>query len=91
MQRVEGKDMGDVLLYALSTCVWCKKTKAFLNELGVAYRYVDVDLVPAAERDAVVAQVARWNPNRNFPTLVIRNSRVIVGFRPEEIEGALRQ
>lgn len=87
--EVSGTDRGEVFLYALSTCVWCKKTKALLNELGVAYRYVDVDLVPAAEQGEVMAQVARWNPQRNFPTLVINQTTVIVGYKPEQIQEAL--
>jgi len=89
--EVPGTDHGEVFLYALSTCVWCKKTKALLNELGVAYRYVDVDLVPAAEQGEVLAQVARWNPQRNFPTLVIKQARTIVGFKPDEIKEALER
>jgi len=89
--EVPGTDRGEVFLYALSTCVWCKKTKALLNELGVAYRYVDVDLVPAAEQGEVLAQVARWNPQRNFPTLVINQARTIVGFKPDEIKEALER
>lgn len=91
IQVVPGKDCGDVFLYALSTCVWCKKTKALLNELGVAYRYVDVDLVAPGEREAVMREVARWNPQRNFPTLVIDGRTVIVGFKPEQIREALKQ
>ena len=41
IKHVDGKDKGKVFLYALSTCGWCKKTKAFLNEQGVEYSYVD--------------------------------------------------
>lgn len=89
VHRVDGQDRGDVLLFALSTCVWCRRTKALLQELGVAYRYVDVDLVPPEEQQEVMEQVARWNPQRNFPTLVIRNSQVIVGYQPERIREAL--
>lgn len=89
VHRVDGQDRGDVLLFALSTCVWCRRTKALLQELGVAYRYVDVDLVPAEEQEEVLAQVARWNPQKNFPTLVIRNSQVIIGYQPERIREAL--
>jgi len=32
--RVAGKNKGQILLYALSTCVWCKKTKQLLDQLG---------------------------------------------------------
>ncbi len=91
VQSVSGKDCGDVFLYALSTCVWCKKTKALLNELGVAYRYVDVDLVTPEERETVMREVARWNPQRNFPTIVIDQHQVIVGFKPEQIREALKR
>ena len=34
-----------LLVYALSTCVWCKLTKQFLNDNNVEYEYVDVDLL----------------------------------------------
>jgi len=27
MTHVDGKNKGKIMLYALSTCVWCKKTK----------------------------------------------------------------
>ena len=33
--HVDGKEASKVMLYTLSTCVWCKKTKARLKELGV--------------------------------------------------------
>jgi len=66
IKHVSGKDKGKVFIYALSTCGWCKKTKAFLNEQGVEYSYVDVDLVPAAEQDGVVQEIKRWNRRPRF-------------------------
>ena len=30
-------------MYALSTCIWCKKTKQMLKDLGVDYTFEDVD------------------------------------------------
>jgi len=87
--HIPGQNRGEVFMYALSTCVWCKKTKAFLGELGVEYRYVDVDLVPEAEKDQVVADLARWNPARNFPTIVVNGRTVIVGFHPERVKEVL--
>ena len=87
--RVEGRKAGDILMYALSTCVWCKRTKKLLSELGVEYFYVDVDLLQGDERKAVMQEVARWNPARSFPTLVIDQSRSIVGFDEQRIREAL--
>lgn len=34
MVHVKGKGTGKVILYALSTCVWCKNAKKLLIELG---------------------------------------------------------
>ena len=35
--------------YAMSTCVWWKKTKRLLDELGLEYSYVDVDVLAKEE------------------------------------------
>lgn len=78
-----------VLFYGLSTCIWCKRTRQFLESNNVAFDFVYVDLLSGAEREAVVAQVRRWNPSVSFPTLVIDGKRCIVGYRPEEIQEAL--
>jgi glutaredoxin-like protein NrdH len=89
INKVEGKDKGQVMLYALSTCGWCKKTKGLLNELGVSYTYTDVDTLTGAERESVMDEVRKWNPACSFPTLVINGSNCIVGFVEEEIRDAL--
>jgi glutaredoxin len=87
--HVEGKNRGKVMLYALSTCGWCKKTKALLNELGVAYDYTDVDLLRGNEQTAAIGQVQRFNPDRNFPTIVIDDKKCIVGFKEDELRKTL--
>jgi glutaredoxin len=78
-----------VLFYGLSTCIWCRRTRQFLESNDVAFEVVYVDLLQGAEREAVVEQVRRWNPSVSFPTLVIDNRRCIIGYRPEEIQEAL--
>ena len=88
-KHVAGKDSGRVMLYALSTCIWCKKTKALLDELGVAYDYEYVDLLQGQEKTEVMDIVRRWNPACSFPTLVVKD-RCIVGFREDDIRKALR-
>lgn len=77
------------MLYALSTCVHCKKTKEFLNELGVAYDYLFVDHLSRAEMDEIIKQIEKFNPRCSFPTLVINDSITIVGSRMDEIREAL--
>ena len=80
VHHVDGKDVGRVMMYALSTCVWCKKTKALLNSLGVAYDYVDVDLLTGRERTDTVNEISRWNASRSFPTIVVNGETAIVGY-----------
>ena len=77
-----------VYLYALSTCGWCRKTKALLQELGVEYDFVDVDLSDGPERDRAREELATLNPRRSFPTLVIGDV-VVVGFDAGKIKKAL--
>jgi Glutaredoxin and related proteins len=50
MQYVPGDDHHKVVLYALSTCGWCARTKQLLTDLGVEFSYVYVDLLPAMNR-----------------------------------------
>ena len=89
LQHKVGKKKGNIMLYTLSTCVWCKKTKALLNDLQADYHYVDVDLLADADKDKAVKEITKWNPACSFPTLVIDNDRCIVGFKEHEIRELL--
>lgn len=89
MKHVPGAERGEITLFALSTCVWCGKTKALLNELGIAYDFEDVDLLADGERDRAVAAIARWNPGVSFPTLVFADKDAIIGFDEVRIREAL--
>lgn len=90
LMHVPGKKVGHIMLYALSTCPWCQKTKRLLDELGVDYYYEDVDLLEGDERRDVMSDVERWNPGRSFPTMVVNDTRCIIGFKEDEIRSALK-
>lgn len=82
-------DQPKVFLYALSTCGHCRNTKRLLDEHGVKYDSVDVDLLPKDEMKKAIEEVRKFNPQTSFPTLVIDDSKVIVGYRELEIMEAL--
>ena len=84
--QVDGRDFGDVKIYALSTCGWCKKTKAYLKEHGIKYAYVDVDLLEGEQRSQARAEQTRFNPAGSFPTIVINGKDCIVGFDEERLD-----
>lgn len=91
VEHVSGKNAGDIKVYALSTCPWCKKVKQLLNDLGVEYSFVDVDLLTGPDREKTIGIIRKWNPSVSFPTLVVNNSKCIVGFKESEIKEALKE
>ena len=78
-----------VVLYALSTCGWCRRAKKMLEEHDVEYELVYVDQLEGDEKEAAVSVVAKWNPRRSFPTLVVDDRVGVGGFKPEQIKEAL--
>lgn len=77
-----------VKMYTLSTCHHCKAAKQLLSGCGVAFEFTDVDLLSGAEREAMLAEVRRLNPECSFPTIVI-GEQVIVGNDETKIRKAL--
>jgi len=78
-----------VVFYGLSTCVWCKRTRKFLEESEVQFDFIYVDLLEGDEREAVKDEVREWNPAISFPTVVIDDDQCVIGFRTEQIAEAL--
>ena len=77
-----------VKMFTLSTCSHCKATKNFFDTCSVQYEFTDVDLLPLAERDAILKDVKKINPRCTFPTIII-GDQVIVGFHEDKIKKAL--
>ena len=88
-EHVYGIKKGKIVLFALSTCVWCKRTKQFLSNIGVEYDYVFVDRLAGQEKNDTIKEMEKWNPRCSFPTLVINDEKCIIGFKEDEIREAL--
>ena len=78
-----------VMLYALSTCGWCKKARAFLDENSVKYDYVYVDLLSGEEKERVMAEVSKWNPRLSFPTVVVDDRESVAGYKEDRLREVL--
>ena len=90
MEHVDGPvKPGKVILYALSTCPWCKKTRALLEELGVAYDYEYVDLAPTARQNEIESEIAALGGRPSYPAIIFEG-RILTGYRPDEIKTMLR-
>ena len=87
--HLSGINRGKVVMYGLSTCVWCKKTRQLLTDLGVDFEYIYVDNLDGDEEEKVIQVVKRFNPSVSFPTIVINDERAILGFDEQAIRKAL--
>ena len=84
----------DVHLYALSTCPYCRMTKKYLDESGVSYELIEVDLLegtpgdPESPKGAVASEVRRISGGTSFPVLVV-GEKFVVGFNKTGINQLL--
>ncbi len=84
ISKVSGKnDKHRVFVYALSTCVWCKMTKQFLKDNGVAFEYVDVDLCTDEDRDRIRKEIQTRGGSLSYPTTIIDDKILVTGFRKD--------
>jgi glutaredoxin-like protein NrdH len=89
--KVPGKNnRHKVLLYALSTCAWCKLTKQFLRDSNIQYEYVDVDLCSEKDREKIRRDIQKRGGDLSYPTIIIDDKTLITGFRKDKIKEALK-
>jgi len=89
IQHVDGDRKANLMLYTLSTCIWCKRTKLFLQQQGIGYDYIDVDSLEGDEKEKTLEEIRRWNPRCSFPSLVVNGERCVVGFDEDKIREAV--
>jgi glutaredoxin len=88
--KVEGKNKKHkVFLYTLSTCGWCKMTKQYLKDNGVAYEYLDVDTCSKEEQKEAVEDLKKRNAPVAFPAIIINDKTLISGFKKDALAEAL--
>jgi glutaredoxin-like protein NrdH len=88
--KVQGKqNKHKVVVYALSTCVWCKMTKQYLKDNGVEYEYIDVDLCEEEDKQKIRQHIQRKGGPLSYPTTIVDDNVVITGFRKDLLKEAL--
>ena len=88
--KVQGKKTEHkVVVYALSTCVWCKMTRQFLKDNGIEFEYIDVDLCEPEEKEQVRQQIQSKGGNLSYPTTIVDDKTLITGFRKDLLKEAL--
>jgi glutaredoxin-like protein NrdH len=88
--KISGKNKKHkVLLYALSTCAWCKLTKKFLKENEIEHEYVDVDLCEDDDKEKIKEDILGKGGDLSYPTIIVDGKILITGFRKDKLKEAL--
>ena len=88
--KVSGqKSQHKVVLYALSTCAWCKMTKQFLKDNDVEYDYIDVDLCKEEDKQQIREHIQSKGGPLSYPTIIVDDNVLITGLRKDKLKEAL--
>jgi len=88
--KVSGKNNEHkVILYALSTCAWCKLTKQFLKDNDIEFEYVDVDLCEEEDKQKIRQHIQSKGGPLSYPTVIVDDNMLITGFRKDKLKEAL--
>ena len=89
--KVSGqKKQHKVILYALSTCAWCRMTKQFLKDHDIEYEYIDVDLCEEEEKQKIREHIQSKGGPLSYPTIIVDDNVLITGFRTDKLREALQ-
>ena len=89
--KVSGqKNQHKVILYALSTCAWCRMTKQFLKDHDIEYEYIDVDLCEEEEKQKIREHIQSKGGPLSYPTIIVDDNVLITGFRTDKLREALQ-
>ncbi len=81
-QKVEGKNRKHhIMLLGLSTCGFCKRGIAFLDEHGIEYEYLFVDKISPKEKKSIVDEFReKFDTRLHYPTIIVDNEHYEMGF-----------
>ncbi|MFX1375655.1 MAG: glutaredoxin family protein [Promethearchaeota archaeon] len=87
-KEVEGEKGADenIIIFTLSTCMWCKKCKRFLNDRSMKYRYIDIDKIDLKDKSKILDYLrSKYQSRISYPFLVCK-SGYVVGYNPNQYE-----
>jgi glutaredoxin-like protein NrdH len=59
-----------------------------MHDNGIAFDFVDIDLLQGDDKQKALEEVMQYNPSRSFPTIIIGDT-IIIGFRENDIREVL--
>lgn len=81
-QKKEGTfDKGDIKLFGLSTCAFCKRAISFLEDNSIKYDLVFMDTIDLNLKNRAKEEFkAEFGERMSLPTLVINEDDYLIGF-----------
>ncbi len=76
--------MAEIVMYGLTTCPHCKRTRKFLEEMGVDFEIVWIDKLEGDERKKTIKRVHEISGSYSVP-LVVKGSKFVLGFNKEKL------
>ncbi len=77
-----------VLMYAISTCPWCKKAKKFLIDNNIEYEYIDIDLCDEEDQQKIRKDILMRGRQLIYPMIII-DEKIYSNPHEDELMAAL--
>lgn len=84
-----GNNKHEVLMYAISTCGWCKRAKRMLNDMDVEYEYIDIDLCSIEDKEKIKQDITRRGGRLLYPTIIINDKILLTNPSEKELKEVL--
>ncbi|WP_406660659.1 glutaredoxin family protein [Methanolobus sp. ZRKC3] len=81
--------MKKVVIYALSTCPWCRKAKKYFRELEIPFESTDYDKADKDTQQAIKQDCKAHGEEMSFPFVKIDDD-VVVGYAPDKYKKLLK-
>lgn len=82
--------MKKITIYALSTCLWCKKTKKYFEEKNVPFETVDYDKLDDDNQARLMKEIKGRGCTGSFPFTRIGDA-CVQGYDPGEFDRLLEK
>ena len=82
--------MKKVVIYALTTCLWCKKTKKYFEDKKIPFEAVDYDSQPEPKQEEMMKEMKASGCTGSFPFTKIGAS-CVQGYDPDEFDKLLEK